>query len=79
MSDYIETKKIKCPKCKVTPFVGYAVEVTEWTMTYDFSDGMRNKDGNGGTVGSITGVELVCYCNHSWKPRGVAQVTDLDK
>ena len=70
--------KITCPKCKSTP-----IELIEiWTNAAIYyktnSDGLW--DGNDGIVepaDTVSHVEALCQCNHSWRLRGVNDILDL--
>lgn len=46
---------------------------------FDVKGNVRDRLGTGLDFKSITGVDAICgECNHCWRLRGVAQVTDLD-
>lgn len=65
----------KCPKCR-----GTTLSIREFSVAmtdFEQEDGVLDREGYHSS-GHITGLEMTCGCGHRWRPRGVAQVTDLE-
>ncbi len=80
MSDWIATRRIRCPRCRSVPRT--LVEFTESYYVYNARDGAREDridgcapDGQGKEIR----VEALCDgCGHRWRLKGIRTVADLD-
>lgn len=67
----------KCPRCGDIPYRYYEHLSPFYNMHYAEKDGTPELDCSENFIGDPTYVEAQCNCGHSWKLRGVLQITDL--
>ena len=67
----------KCPKCKSTP-ESYTEMWTNHAINFDAKCGVPDEIGYL-SDGHPYCVYANCECGHSWRLRGVSQITDLKK
>jgi hypothetical protein len=71
-------RKVRCPKCGKPP-ISYRELWTGFSMSFDVEDDGEGTPEPEGILceGYPCGVVATCDCKHSWRLRGVKQITEL--
>lgn len=69
--------KCRCPRCRSKNLT--VCETTAATMLFDVTDGVMTRLSHTDEFEGFIGVDITCkLCKHTWKPRGVTNIAQLE-